>query len=77
MLGSARCESDLSTEPVSLLPYEAFEGTQESHRREHQREHRRPLQLPRLQDVLLIVEPLINYDQESNNFSNKDVETFH
>ena len=58
MLGSARCESDLSTEPVSLLPYEAFEGTRESHRREHQR----PLQLPRLQDVLLIVQPLINYE---------------
>ena len=58
MLGSARCESDLSTEPVSLLPYEAFEGTRESHRREHQRQ----LQLPRLQDVLLIVQPIINYE---------------
>ena len=65
MLGSARCESDLSTEPVSLLPYEAFEGTQESHRRllvRELRQHRRPLQLPRLQDVLLIVQPLINYE---------------
>ena len=66
MLGSARCESDLSTEPVSLLPYEAFEGTRESHRQEHRREqwqeHRRPLQLPRLRDVLLIVQPLINYE---------------
>ena len=30
MLASARCEPDVSTKPVSLPPYEAFEGTSES-----------------------------------------------